>query len=207
MGRSRHFAVPLWRRACFFSGLLIIGLALLSPIEHLALNSMLSFHLLQNVMLADWAPPLLVLGLTSRMAAAAERLDVVRADDAARRRDAPTGSPSGTSSTSPASTATLSTIAGRWASSTCCSSPPASRSGGRRWSPGRMRHGSRVIYLAAAFFLAAPVALLIALAGSTIYPYYDTTPHLWGLTPLEDQSIGGMLMAVEQSVILFVAAF
>jgi len=73
--------------------------------------------------------------------------------------------------------------------------------------PGRMRHGSRVIYLAAAFFLAAPVALLIALAGSTIYPYYDTTPHLWGLTPLEDQSLGGMMMAVEQSVILFVAAF
>jgi cytochrome c oxidase assembly factor CtaG len=70
-----------------------------------------------------------------------------------------------------------------------------------------MRHGSRVIYLAAAFFLAAPVALLIALAGSTIYPYYDTTPHLWGLTPLEDQSLGGMMMAVEQSVILFVAAF
>ena len=26
---ARHFAVPLWRRACFFSGLLIIGLALL----------------------------------------------------------------------------------------------------------------------------------------------------------------------------------
>jgi len=75
---ARHFAVPLWRRACFFCGLLIVGLALLSPIEHLALNSMLSFHLLQNVMLADWAPPLLVLGLTSRMAAVAERLAAVR---------------------------------------------------------------------------------------------------------------------------------
>ena len=70
--------------------------------------------------------------------------------------------------------------------------------------PGRMRRRP-LVYLAAAFFLAAPVALLIALAANTIYPYYDTTPHLLGLSPLDDQSIGGMLMAVEQSVILFVA--
>ena len=203
---ARHFAVPLWRRACFFSGLLIIGLALLSPIEHLALNSMLSFHLLQNVMLADWAPPLLVLGLTSRMAAVAERLAVVRV------------------MTRPGVAITY------WLAVWYVVHIPGvyGYALDHRWAlgiehllfvtaglafwwpalvPGRMRHGSRVIYLAAAFFLAAPVALLIALAGSTIYPYYDTTPHLWGLTPLEDQSIGGMMMAVEQSVILFVAAF
>ena len=42
-------------------------LALFSPIEHLALHSMLSFHLLQNVMLGDWAPPLFLLGLTTSM--------------------------------------------------------------------------------------------------------------------------------------------
>jgi putative membrane protein len=203
---AHHFAVPLWRRACFFSGLLIIGLALLSPIEHLALNSMLSFHLLQNVMLADWAPPLLVLGLTSSMAAAAERLAVVRVI------------------TRPGVAITY------WLAVWYVVHIPGvyGYALDHRWAlgiehllfvtaglafwwpalvPGRMRHGSRVIYLAAAFFLAAPVALLIALAGSTIYPYYDTTPHLWGLSPLEDQSLGGMMMAVEQSVILFVAAF
>ena len=44
-----------------------------------------------------------------------------------------------------------------------------------------------------------------ALAPSTIYGYYDTTPHLWGLSPIEDQQLGGILMAVEQSVILFAA--
>ena len=64
---------------------------------------------------------------------------------------------------------------------------------------------AKLAYLGGAFFLAAPVALLIALAAHTIYPYYDTTPHLFGLSPLEDQQIGGMLMAVEQSVLLFVA--
>ena len=72
-------SAPLWRRACFLCGLLLVALALLSPIEHVALDAMLSFHLLQNVMLADWAPPLLVLGLTTAMAAVAERSAWVRA--------------------------------------------------------------------------------------------------------------------------------
>jgi cytochrome c oxidase assembly factor CtaG len=62
----------------------------------------------------------------------------------------------------------------------------------------------KLVYLGAAFFLAAPVALLIALASNTIYPYYDTTPHLFGLSPRDDQQLGGILMAVEQSLILFV---
>ena len=52
---------------------------LLSPLEHVALTSLLSAHLLQNVILADWAPPLLVLGLTPAMMAAAERRRWVRA--------------------------------------------------------------------------------------------------------------------------------
>ena len=63
---------------------------------------------------------------------------------------------------------------------------------------------AKLVYLAAAFFLAAPVALLIALASSTIYHYYDTTPHLFGLSARDDQQLGGILMAVEQSLILFV---
>ena len=70
---------------------------------------------------------------------------------------------------------------------------------------GRMAPMPKLVYLAAAFFIAAPVALVIALAGSTIYPFYDTTPHLFGQSPLADQQIGGMLMAVEQSVLLFAA--
>jgi len=51
------------RRWAFAAGLAVTSLALFSPIEHLALTSMLSFHLLQNVMLGDWAPPLFLLPL------------------------------------------------------------------------------------------------------------------------------------------------
>ena len=62
----------------FTAGLVLIAVALLSPIEHLALTSMVSFHLLQNVIIADWAPPLLVLGLTPAMFAMAERHTPIR---------------------------------------------------------------------------------------------------------------------------------
>ena len=61
------------------TGLALIAIGLLSPLEHIALTSLLSAHLLQNVILADWAPPLLVLGLTPAMMAAAERRAWVRA--------------------------------------------------------------------------------------------------------------------------------
>ena len=46
--------------------------------------------------------------------------------------------------------------------------------------PGRLAPAGRLIYVSAAFFLAAPVAVLIMLAQHTVYPYYDTTPHLFG---------------------------
>src|SRR5690349_8744876 len=75
----RGVETPTWRIACFAGGLALIAIALLSPLEHIALNSLLSVHLLQNVILADWAPPLLVLGLTPAMMEAAEKRAWVRA--------------------------------------------------------------------------------------------------------------------------------
>src|SRR3954471_2357874 len=76
--RRRGVPVQPARCALFAAGLALIALALLSPIEHLALTSMLSFHLLQNVIIADWAPPLLLLGLTAPMIAAVGRPRIVR---------------------------------------------------------------------------------------------------------------------------------
>ena len=73
--------------------------------------------------------------------------------------------------------------------------------------PGRMRAGPRVLYLFAGFILASPIALVIALAGEPLYDFYLDTPKLWGLSPLEDQQIGGIMMGVEQSILLFVAFF
>ncbi|MGH2429242.1 MAG: cytochrome c oxidase assembly protein [Candidatus Limnocylindria bacterium] len=63
-------------------------------------------------------------------------------------------------------------------------------------SPWRLPHPVRLLYL----FLAMPqnsflgVALLSA--GTVLYPHYVTNVRTWGMTPLEDQQLGGVLMWV-----------
>jgi cytochrome c oxidase assembly factor CtaG len=66
---ARRERPPAWRVVLFALGLLLIAGALNSPLETIAANYLLLFHLLQNVMIADWAPPLLILGLTPSMRA------------------------------------------------------------------------------------------------------------------------------------------
>src|SRR5206468_1414031 len=63
----------LWRIVVFALGLLLVVGAVASPIETLAIHYLLMMHLLQNVMIADCAPPLLVLGLTPAMREAIAR--------------------------------------------------------------------------------------------------------------------------------------
>jgi len=41
--------------------------------------------------------------------------------------------------------------------------------------------------------------IVIATASEVIYTYYLTVPHIWGFTALEDQSIGGAIMWVSGS--------
>jgi cytochrome c oxidase assembly factor CtaG len=62
------------RAAAFGAGLLLIVVGLNSPLETIAVDYLVLFHLLQNVIISDWAPPLLILGLTPAMQSAiAER--------------------------------------------------------------------------------------------------------------------------------------
>ena len=59
---------PSRGRACVFGlGLALIALPLNSPLETLSAHSLLLVHLLQNALIADWGPPLLILGLTPGM--------------------------------------------------------------------------------------------------------------------------------------------
>jgi putative membrane protein len=203
LGARRGLRTPAWRMACFAAGLAIVCVALFSPLEHYALTSMLSLHLLQNVMLADWAPPLLVLGLAPWMAAAFERRRVLR-------------------------TAVHPAVAlPYW----LCAwyllhLPPAYDYALRHsWALGvehliflsagilfwwpvlrlRLAPAAMIAYLLGAFMLASPVALVIALASRPIYDFYEPAPKLWGWSALEDQQLGAIAMAVEQSVLILVA--
>jgi len=55
--------VPLWRQLCFGSGLLLISIALFSPIGHIA-EELVIAHMVEHLLIGDLATLLLVLGLT-----------------------------------------------------------------------------------------------------------------------------------------------
>ncbi len=65
-------------------------------------------------------------------------------------------------------------------------------------------------YIASAKGGLAALGLYLAWSSTPLYPYYETTPRIWGLSPIEDQNVGGAIMMAEQSftlVLVMVALF
>jgi putative membrane protein len=70
----------------------------------------------------------------------------------------------------------------------------------------RVRFGSAVIYLFTTAVHTAVLGALLTLSGRVLYPSYaQSAPH-WGLTALEDQQLGGLIMWVPGGMIFLVAA-
>src|SRR5919204_2759117 len=70
----RRLPAPRPRIAAFFAGQLLILAVFLTPVETIALHYLLTMHLLQNVVLAEWAPALFVAGLSPALAVRLARL-------------------------------------------------------------------------------------------------------------------------------------
>jgi putative membrane protein len=195
------------RTASFLGGCALLVAALVTPLDTLAREYLVWGHLLQNVVLAEWAPLLLVLGVPPGLAARLTRpaplafltrpvvalplwvatyaiWHVPALYDAALRR------PSSLLALEHASYV----VAGLlfwW----CV------------WqeAPHRLSSVGRAAYVFAAFVLSAPLGLVLALVPRPLYAFYAEAPErVWGLTRLEDQQLGGMTMAAEQSVVFFV---
>jgi len=47
---------------------------------------------------------------------------------------------------------------------------------------------------------------MITLAEQVPYPFYSAAPRVWGLTPLADQQLGGLLMWVVGTIYLWITA-
>jgi putative membrane protein len=65
---------------------------------------------------------------------------------------------------------------------------------------------TQLLYL---FTLGLPMSVagaLITLSGDVLYPFYAAAPRVWGLTPLADQQLGGLVMWVGGTIYLWVAA-
>ena len=184
-----------WRVACGIAGLVLITLAFVTPLERLALHYLLTAHLLQNVVLAEWAPALLVFGLPSALA---------------RRVRVPM--PVGLV----VWLGTYFVWHAPWVYDTALRHPTTVLhlehmtyllAGALFWWPvahGPARSGAKALYLFAGFVLASPLGLLLALLPRPVYSFYADAPRLWGLSRIEDQQIAGMTMASEQAIVLFV---
>jgi cytochrome c oxidase assembly factor CtaG len=76
------------------------------------------------------------------------------------------------------------------------------------WWPvvhGALTPGLKAAYVFAAFLLASPIGLVMALVPEPIYDFYADGPGLWGLSPLTDQQIAGMSMSVAEAIVFFAA--
>jgi putative membrane protein len=206
---SRAVEQPSRTRVAIFGlGLVLIAFSLNSPLETIAVHYLLVFHLLQNVMIADWAPPLLVLGLTPAMRdAVAARggrplalltrpvfalpfwlavwygVHLPPFYDWALRHEWPLNIEHG-----------LLILAGLvfwW--------PVFAR------EPYRVSTAIRLAYLGAAYIVSAFLSLALIFSSRAFYSFYEHAPRLWGLSPSKDQNLGGILMNAEQMLVFFAA--
>jgi len=69
----------------------------------------------------------------------------------------------------------------------------------RRGGPGP------IVYMVSTKLLVGVLGVGLAFAPHALYSYYKHQPQYWGLTHAEDQSLAGLLMALEQSIVMGIA--
>jgi cytochrome c oxidase assembly factor CtaG len=199
---------PAWRAWCFAAGLVLVAGALNSPLGTIAVEYLVLFHLLQNVMISDWAPPLLLIGLTPTM----------RAGIAAR------GGSLLETITRPAITLPvwlvawyvihLGAIYDALLGNTILLAVEHAvliAAGLLFWwpvlcdVPRSLATLARIGYVLAAFVLSAFLGLALTFSPPVYGHYEDLPTRLWGITARQDQNLGGILMSTEQAVVFFAA--
>jgi len=70
---------------------------------------------------------------------------------------------------------------------------------------GAMGYGAAVLYLFTTSVHSGALGALITVAGSVWYPSYIGLTNSWGLTPLEDQQLGGLIMWIPAGLVYVVA--
>jgi cytochrome c oxidase assembly factor CtaG len=216
----RHAAHPpaAWRIAAFLSGLMVIGIALTSPIETYE-GQLFNVHMLQHMLLELVAAPLLLLGAPATMALRAAspsvrpRLLAVLHSRAVAVLSFPL-----------LAWVLFAAVNWGWHFSTLYDQAlenqwlhdlqhvtflaagllfwwPVIGADPSRW---RLPYPARLFYL----FLAMPQNSFLGVAlmsAPVLYPHYASNLRTWGPSPLVDQGIGGMLMWVGGDVVFLLA--
>jgi cytochrome c oxidase assembly factor CtaG len=72
--------------------------------------------------------------------------------------------------------------------------------------PPRLHHGVRLLYAWATVLPTTALGALFTFAGTPWYPFYAAEPRLWGISVLDDQRLGGLLMWLPGDMMYVVAA-
>jgi putative membrane protein len=72
-------------------------------------------------------------------------------------------------------------------------------------SKGLMSYGAAVLYMFTTSVHSGLLGALITFSSSIWYPAYAETTPSWGLTPLEDQQLGGLIMWIPAGIVYIVA--
>jgi cytochrome c oxidase assembly factor CtaG len=62
-----------------------------------------------------------------------------------------------------------------------------------------------VVYMVATKILVGLLGIGLTFTPDPLYAFYQHQPPIWGLNPIEDESLAGGLMAFEQSVVMGIA--
>jgi cytochrome c oxidase assembly factor CtaG len=75
-------------------------------------------------------------------------------------------------------------------------------------SPIRSRHlggMGPVVYMVSTKLLVGLLGIALTFAPEALYAFYEDQPRYWGLTAGTDQALGGLIMALEQSIVMGIA--
>jgi putative membrane protein len=202
----------------FAGGMLVLLAALVSPLDGLGEDYLFSAHMFQHVLLGDVAPLLILLGLSRViMRPATRRLTSIE------RGLGPLASPA-------AGLVAWLVLMYLWHLPALYDAAVAHplvhllehvsffAAGVALWWPliqpvpmrRRLTGMQPVAYIGTAKAGLAALGIFLTWSTTAIYPYYEDTPRIWGLSPIEDQNVAGVIMMVEQSltlVLVLVALF
>jgi putative membrane protein len=201
-----------WRIASFTGGLLVLLFALNGPMHDLSDYYLFSAHMVQHLLLTLLLPPLLIAGTPGWLLSPLLRYPAVRG--VARVL------------TKPVVAALLYTVTiAVWHLTPFYELMMRSHdvhiathlmfivAATILWWPvmspvpelPRLGYGMGMLYL---FLVGIPmqiVAAMITLSDEVLYPWYSIAPRTWGLSPLDDQQLGGLLMWVPGNLWMFLA--
>ncbi len=207
--------------AAWYAGLVVILLAIESPLDAIGEQHLLAAHMLQHGLLMTVAPPLLLLGLYPRLVVPATRplLRPLLRNPRSHRVLAVVAGP-------PAALAIWLAIVAAWhvpalydaalaSSTTHVAQHLLFVTGGLLlWLPVleplpglvRLRPAAKLAYLAAAQAATGVIAAVLVWSPEVVYGHYGEVETLWGLTRLGDQQLGAALMMVLDMVVALAAA-